>query len=77
VVEYLVVKFLQRKIIAFLRLVVVAQFQDLQFAQGIIEVSRIKRPAHRLGTCRFFFVVAIILEKLGRLFDRHFSGCAS
>src|SRR3954453_5854541 len=36
VAEELVMKFLQREIIALLRLVVVAQFQDLQFTKGVI-----------------------------------------
>src|SRR5213595_3327184 len=46
VAEQFVMEFLQRELVALLCLIVVEQFQDLQFAQGVIQITRIKRRAH-------------------------------
>jgi len=71
VAEEFVMKFLQREIVALLRLVVVAQFQDLQFAKGVIQITRVKRGAHGFLARRFLFVVTVVLEKFRRFINRH------
>ena len=71
VAEQFVMKFLQREIVALLRLVVVAQFQDLQFAKGVIQITRVKRGAHGFLAGRFLFVITIVLEKFRRFINRH------
>src|SRR4029077_2083383 len=57
VAEQFVMKFLQREVVALLRLVVVAQFQDLQFAKGVIQITRVKRRAHGFLARWLLFVV--------------------
>ena len=52
-------------------LVIVAQFQDLQFAERVIEITGIERGAHRFLPGRFLLVVTIVLEELRRLVNRH------
>src|SRR4029077_8522722 len=71
VAEQFVMKFLQREIVALLRLVVVAQFQDLQFAKGVIQITRIKRSAHGFLARWLRFVVTVVLKKSRRFINRH------
>src|SRR5256885_1265805 len=54
-----------------LRLVIVAQFQNLHFAETVVQVGVIEGAAHRFTTRRFIFVVAIFSKESGRLIDRH------
>src|SRR5207237_1212763 len=69
--EQFVVKFFQRKSGALLLLIITAQLEDLQFADGIIEILRIERPAQRLLIRRLVFVVTVFLEKLRGVLQRH------
>src|SRR5207237_1647728 len=43
VVEKLVVEFLEREFVALLRFVIVAQFENLQFPERVIEIAGIER----------------------------------
>src|SRR6476646_2694288 len=71
VTEQFVMKFLQREIVALLRLVVVAQFQDLQFPKGVIQITLVKRGAHSFLARRLLFVVTVVLKEFGRFINRH------
>src|SRR5438270_331314 len=48
VLEQFVVEFTQGKGGALLALIILPEFENLEFAQGVIEVAGIKRAAHRL-----------------------------
>src|SRR5438067_5642522 len=74
VVEQFVVEFLERKVLTFLRLVISAQLQDLEFAQRVVEIADVESPAHRLGARRLFFVVTVLLEEFRGVVDGHSLG---
>src|SRR6478735_4036057 len=63
VAEQFVMKFLQREIVTLLRLVVVPQFQDLQFAEGVIQITWIERGSQSFLARRLLFVVTVVLKK--------------
>lgn len=70
-IEQFIMELLQRKSVAFLRFVIVAQLQNLQFAECIIEIAGIESAAHRLGPCRFLFIKTIFLKKFCPFIDCH------
>src|SRR5207249_6121712 len=63
VIEQLIVKLFQREIGTLLRLVIVAQLQNLHFAQTVIQVAVVEGAAHRFTARGLFFVVAIFSKE--------------
>src|SRR6185437_388065 len=69
-----IVEFLQRKFAALLLTVVFAQFQDLEFAQIVVEIRRVGRttPGFNLGDGRN--LEAFFNKEFLPLFQRHLAG---
>ena len=69
--QHFVMKTLQGELTAFLLLPIAAQLENLEFAQGIVEVFRVEGPANGFLMCWLLFIVAILLEKAGGLVHGH------
>ena len=69
--EHFVVEFLEGEIFAFLFLIVVAEFEDFKFANGVIKIFGIVSTAHCFLMRGFFFVIAIFLEEFCGFIDGH------
>ena len=66
-----VMKTLQGELTALLLLPIAAQFENLEFAQGIAEVFGVEGSANGFLMCWLLFIVAILLEKAGGFVHRH------
>src|SRR5260221_2337870 len=71
VAEHLILEFAQGVGRSLLVLVILAQFQNLEFAQGVMEIAGIERATNRFLPGWLVFVIAILLEEFRRVFHGH------